>query len=117
MFDTICNVYRRRLEYGLLHDPTSEISDEDLLSHIQQIHQDTTYSGVQMVCGSLRPKGVKVTRERVHNILRSTDPFGSARRWPLGLVRRQPYFVAGPNSLWHIGNYYELNCVHHNCFQ
>ena len=56
-----------------------------------------------MVCGSLRAKGVKVTRERVRNILRSTDPLGSVRRWPLGLIRRQPYSVAGPNSLWHIG--------------
>ena len=55
-----------------------------------------------MVCGSLRANGVKVTRERVRNVLRSTDPFG---RWPLGLVRRQPYSVAGPNSLWHIGKY------------
>ena len=56
-----------------------------------------------MVCGSLRAKGVKVTRDRVRNILRSTDPLGSARRWPLSTIRRQPYSVAGPNSLWHIG--------------
>ena len=62
-----------------------------------------------MICGSLRAKGIKVTRERVRNI-RSIDPLGGARRWPLGLVRREPYFVAGPNPLWYIGKWF----VHDN---
>ena len=43
----------------------------------------------------LGAKGVKVTRDR--------DPIGVALRWPAGATRRQPYSVAGPNSLWHIG--------------
>ena len=95
--------HRRRVEYGLLQDPENEISDDDLISHVQQIRQDCPYSGVQMICGSLRANGVKVTRERVRSTLKSIDPLGGLRRFPAGLVRRHPYSVAGPNSLWHIG--------------
>ncbi len=58
-----------------------------------------------MMYGSLRSRGVKVTRERVRSVLRSVDPLGSALRWPAGVTKRRPYSVAGPNSLWHIGRY------------
>ena len=70
---------------------------------IRLIRQDNLYSGVSMICGSLRARGMKVTRERVHQSLRSIDPIGVALRWPGGATRRRPYSVAGPNSLWHIG--------------
>ena len=48
-------------------------------------------------------KGIKVTRGRVRNTLKSIDPLDGLRKFPAGLVRRRPYSVAGPNSLWHIG--------------
>lgn len=96
-------MYRRRVEYDLVEDPNEEVSDEELVSLIQQIREDAPFSGVQMLCGSLRARGVKVTRDRVRSLLRSIDPLGGARRWPAGLIRRQPYSVARPNSLWHIG--------------
>ena len=66
---------------------------------IRSIRQDMVFSGVSMTWGSLRAKGVKVTRLA----LRTIDPIGVALRWPAGATRRQPYSVAGPNSLWHIG--------------
>ena len=78
---------RRRLEYGLIPDPVNEISDEDLASTIRQIRQDTPYSGVSMIWGSLRSKGIKVPRERVRSMLRSLDPMSRALRWPAGLTR------------------------------
>ena len=56
-----------------------------------------------MMWGSLRARGVKVTRECVCQALRSIDPINVALRWPAGATRRRPYSVAGPNSLWHIG--------------
>ena len=59
-----------------MRDPVNEISDEDLVSHIQQIRQDSPYSGVQMICGNLRAKGIKVTRERVCSTIKSIDPLG-----------------------------------------
>ena len=83
-----------------MSDPSADISDQELISVIKSIKQDTVYSGVSMMWGSLRAKGVKVTRERVHQALRSIDPIGVALT---GATRRRPYSVAGPNSLWHIG--------------
>ena len=74
------------------------------MSMIRSIRQDTVYSGVSMMWGSLQARGVKVTRERVRQALRSIDPISVALRWPAGATRRRPYSVAGPNSLWHIGS-------------
>ena len=51
-----------------------------------------------MIWGSIRSRGVKVSRERVCSALQSIDPLSRALRWPAGLTRRQPYSVAGPNS-------------------
>ena len=95
--------FRRRVEYGLINDPIHDISDEDLASIIQDIRQDTPFSGASMMYGSLRSRGIKVTRERIRSTLRSIDPLGSALRWPAGVTKRHPYSVPGPNSLWHIG--------------
>ena len=91
------------MDYGLIDDPSAEISDSDLKAEIEGIRHDAPFSGVSMVYGSLRARGIKVTRERIRSTLRLLDPLGSALRWPSGLTRRRPYSVAGPNSLWHIG--------------
>lgn len=88
-----------------MSDPSANVSDEELISMIKSIKQDTVYTGVSMMWGSLQSKGVKVTRERVRQALRSIDPISVALRWPAGATRRRPYSVAGPNSLWHIGMY------------
>ena len=47
--------------------------------------------------------GFNVTRERIRQAVRENDPIHTALRWRGELVRRQPYSVPGPNSLWHIG--------------
>jgi hypothetical protein len=93
------------VEFGLLEEPSNVVSDAELETTIREIREDAPYSGVQMVCGSLRMRGVKVTRERVRFALRSIDPISGARRWPANIIRRRPYSVPGPNSLWHIGMY------------
>ena len=94
---------RRRLEYGMTTDPNTEVSDEELTSTIKLIRQDAPYSGVSMMWGSLRARGIRVTRERVRSTLHNVDPLSAALRWPAGATKRRPYSVAGPNSLWHIG--------------
>jgi hypothetical protein len=100
-------LYRRRIEYDLVVPGQSEIlSDNDLITIIQQIRRDAPYSAVQMMWGSLRERGVRVARDKLREILRSMDPLGSARRWPPAMIKRRPYSVEsvpGPNSLWHIG--------------
>ena len=45
---------RRRVEFGLLEEPSNVISDADLETVIREIREDAPYSGVQMMCGSLR---------------------------------------------------------------
>ena len=58
--------------------------------------------GESLVWGRLRSMGLQVTRERVRQAIRRTDPLNTALRWR-DLVSRRPYSVPGPNSLWHIG--------------
>ena len=91
------------MEYGLIDDPSADISDTDLRSEIERIRQLAPFSGVSMNSGSLRAKGIRVTGERIRSTLRLLDPISSALRSPSGLTKRRPYSVAGPNSLWHIG--------------
>ena len=91
--------YRRRVEFRMLNEPSQSISSDDLTSLVSEIRSTTPYVGE-----SPRSLGYQVSRDRVRQALRSTDPLGSALRWPGGLTHRHPYSVAGPNSLWHIGN-------------
>lgn len=96
-------VYRRRVEFGLLNEPTASISTSDLLLRIQTMRREFPEMGETLLWGRLRSMGVQVTRERIRNALRQTDPLAMALRWRGGLTRRRVYSVPGPNSLWHIG--------------
>ena len=97
---------RRRVEYELMNDPHSYIGEANLRSLIQDIRRDTPFAGISLLYGSLRSRGIKVTREQIRSSLRSVDPLGAALRAPADLTARRPYSacVPGPNSLWHIGN-------------
>ncbi len=88
IFYGIC---RRRLEYGLVTNPNSEVDDQELISAIRLIREDAPFSGTSMVIGSLRANGILVTRERVRQTLRNLDPLGTALRWPAGATKRHPY--------------------------
>jgi hypothetical protein len=92
---------RRRIEFGLVDYPNSDISDEDLSEMIREFRQDNPDVGASMAAGLLRARGYRVVR--VRDALRNSDPLSAALRWPGGITRRRVYFVAGPNSLWHIG--------------
>ena len=46
-----------------MNDPTCEISDEDLTSLLSKSDKITPYSGVFVMYGSLRARGLKVARE------------------------------------------------------
>lgn len=87
----------------MLDDNSMMLSDEELEKLVNQIHSESPTIGVSMVRGRLFAMGYQVTRERIRRALRSADPLSSALRWTGRLSRRQPYCVAGPNSLWHIG--------------
>ena len=86
------------MEYGLV-DPHSHIDETNIQSLIQEIRREIPFAGVPLLHGSLRSRGIKVTREQIWISLQSFDPLGSALRSPVGLTSRQPYSVPGLNSL------------------
>ena len=95
-------VYRRREEYGMLDEPIAVISDSELRQKVLQIKRTLPEVGESIVIGQLRSMGYKVTRWRVRDILRSTDPVNVTLRWPGGATARRQYSVPGLNSLWHV---------------
>ena len=101
-------LYRRRLEYGLLDDPSELITDEQLQQKLSKMRQEYPQFGKTMAMGHLRSLGFRVSRERLRNAIRVTDPINRALRWRGVLTVRRPYSVPGPNALWHIG----LLCTH-----
>ena len=96
-------IYRRRVEFNLLIDPSRNVTDAELNSAVHTLRCEHPEIGESMVWGQLRAAGVQVTRERVRFALRRLDPLNSALRWRGTLAKRRPYSVPGPNSLWHIG--------------
>lgn len=97
-------IYRRRVELDLLVDPSQIVNNQELESIIRTLRHENPELGESVAWGHLRAAGIQVTRERVRNALRQSDPLSSALRCRGNLTRRRPYSVPGPNSLWHIGN-------------
>lgn len=59
--------------------------------------------------GYLSCKGHRVPQARVRASLRRVDPEGvEGRRFRKRWIRRVPYNVGGPQSLWHIDGYHKL---------
>ncbi len=93
------------MKYGLLQDPSTTINEDDLKDVILDMRQYQPFCGVSMVWGNLRARGVKVTREKVRNVIRMIDPLGNMMRRLPGSIKCQVYSVPGPNSLWHSGRF------------
>ena len=66
-----------------------------------------------MIWGRIRSQGFHVTCARLRYAIRSTDPLHTALRWRGNLSVRHPYYVPGPNSLWHIGM--QVVSIHSAC--
>ena len=92
----------------MLGEPNGTLTDSELQSVIMQLQSDMPALGQTMVWGRLRSMGFSITRERVRNAIRAIDPIETALRWRGQQVHRQPYRVPGPNSLWHLGEEYDL---------
>lgn len=95
-------LYRRRVEYEMLDDQQSSISNQQLVESVQQILTEHPHVGQSFILGRLRSLGYRVCRERVRQAIRFLDPL-SILRWHGIVTRRRPYSVPGPNSLWHVG--------------
>jgi len=109
-------VYRRRNDYGLA-DVFSDISDDELVTHIRNIFQLTPFSGETYIRGALRGRKIHVQRWRIREALQLLDPIGRAIRRKVTVKRRQ-YNVTIPNHLWHIDSNHKLiqwRFVFHAC--
>lgn len=96
-------LFRRRVEFQMVSDPSRRVGDAELRTILSTIRQQLPHVGEKMVSGRLRSLGYHVTRERLRQAIRDTDPINCALRWQGVLSPRRPYSVPGPNSLWHIG--------------
>ncbi len=99
-------LYRRRVEFGIVRISNLSISDPELTLLVQRTITQHPSVGQSFMWGVVRSQGYMVTRERVRRILRTCDPINTALRWGGIATPRQPYSVPGPNSLWHIRQYY-----------
>jgi len=96
-------IYRHRQEFGMVDDPHGTLNDDQLRTVMTQHRREQPYYGETMVMGQLRAMGYCVSRERVRESIRSTDPINTALRWGGQITARRSYSVPSPNSLWHIG--------------
>ena len=96
-------LYQHRRSFGLVDEPRQTLSDDQLTLTVSQLREQLPVIGETIAIGRLRSLGFHITRERVRQSLRSTDPINTTLRWRANLSQRRPYSVPGPNSLWHIG--------------
>ncbi len=95
-------LHRRRVDCGMITEPTRFITDDQLMALVHQLRRELPEVGQSMLAGRVRAMGLRVTRSRLRDAIRRSDPLNTALRWH-GLTNRRPYSVPGPNSLWHIG--------------
>ena len=82
--------YRRRVEFRMLHSVSGTLSDDELKLLLMSMRKEHPSVGQTMVWGRLRSMGFNVTREKVRQAIRHTDPLYTALRWR-DVIKRQPY--------------------------
>ncbi|CAB4435772.1 unnamed protein product [Rhizophagus irregularis] len=99
---SISTLNRRKNELNISDEITrySTISDHELDTIMRRIKHEQPYAGESIIFGLLISLGYKIQRQRIRESIHRVDPIGPAVRWS-NFVERQPYSVAGPNSLWH----------------
>ena len=79
-------------------DPVDSLEQDELETVLRQMRREFPTAGEVMVQGQLRAMGYRISRERVREAIRVTDPLNSAMRWR-SLTPRRPYSVPSPSSL------------------
>ena len=97
-------VYRRKREYGI-SSANCSLTDSDLDACLRDIRRELPYSGEIIIMGRLRSMQYCIPRKRVRESLRRIDPLNTPLRWGRNRHTRRPYYVPGPNSLWHLGEF------------
>ncbi len=71
-------IYRRRAEYEMLSEPSQPVSHDRLTQIIQDLRRELPDIGQSMVAGRLQAMGIQVSRERIRETIRRTDPLNSS---------------------------------------
>ena len=66
-------IYRRRVEFQMLHSVSGTLSDDELKLLLMSMRKEHPSMGQAMVWGRLRSTGFSVTREKVRQAIRHTD--------------------------------------------
>ncbi|KAE8206338.1 hypothetical protein CF327_g7573 [Tilletia walkeri] len=101
-------VRRRRAELGIKRRDSSDLSFEEvvnLLRRLRTMHSNSV--GERGTWGALRAMGVRISRARMREAIRTIDPIAVNSRWTRYLKRRE-YFVPFVNSLWHMDGHHKL---------
>ncbi len=77
----------------------SSLEDDELDTIVREIMAITPQSGLGLVQGALRSRGLQIQRHHVLASLRRLDPVMSALRQLRTIICRT-YHIPGPNSLW-----------------
>ena len=101
-------IRRRMIQFGLEDQVNfTNIEDTPLNAIVQQFVDTHPNSGQRSLIGFLRSTNLRVQRYRVKESLMTIDPRGVQTGFRRVLHRRH-YYVAMPNSLWHIDGYHRL---------
>ena len=87
-------IFRRRVQYGMIFEPSQSVSDSELMDIVHQLRQEVPDLGQSILAGRVRAMGLRVTRDRLRNAIRRSDPLNTALRWH-SLTSRRPYSVPG----------------------
>ena len=77
----------------------SGLTDAKLDNIVREILSITPQSGLGLMQGGLRSRGLRIQRRQVLSSLQRLDPVTSALGQSRTIIRRT-YNVPGPNSLW-----------------
>ena len=93
-------IHRRRKELNI-EDNYTVITDLELDDVLVKYKDQHPYTGEREIEGYLRGAGIKIQRFRIRDSIHRVDPINTSLRWHQP-IKRRPYSVRGPNSLWHI---------------
>ena len=100
-------VLRRMVEYGLKTRDFSNISDDQLDSHVLALTNDYPFCGETILRERLKGRGMIIQRYRFRDNMHRVSEAGIHSRRK-GRLKRRVYNVKGANHLWHIDTNHKL---------
>ena len=85
----------------------STVTDEELDNIVRDVQSNHPGTGLRMLMGHVRSRGLRIQWERLRQSLLRTDPSGVHERWRQS-IKRRVYRVAAPLELWHIDGNHKL---------